>query len=139
LEETGGSQMAAPALLFLVDCFTRLAVGTEEGVVVAYDLRTATKMRVFEGHQGGVSALGFSDDGNWIASYSVAESAVRLWHIMSTVSLYHQEKSLWVLTRENGVSYEITTASSSNRSTSSSSSSSRVVIICCCCSSSSSS
>ncbi|CDI79835.1 hypothetical protein, conserved [Eimeria acervulina] len=96
---------------------------------------------------GGVSALGFSDDGNWIASYSVAESAVRLWHlsgsgflggiwgnsskssgllqlprlpsnilwqsplhIMKTVSLYHREKSLWVLTRENGVSYELTTA-----------------------------
>lgn len=57
----------------------KLAVGTSENVVVVYDLRTATKWRIFEGHTGAVSALAFSSDGERLASYSAADHTARVW------------------------------------------------------------
>ncbi|KAL2911240.1 hypothetical protein HK105_209296 [Polyrhizophydium stewartii] len=52
----------------------RLAVGSAEGSVVVYDLRTATK-----GHTRPVHAVSFSSDGKLIASFSVEENCVKIW------------------------------------------------------------
>lgn len=58
----------------------RLAVGTTEGVVVIYDLRTATKWRILQGHAHAISALAFSTSGEHVASLSAEERTLRWWH-----------------------------------------------------------
>ncbi|KAJ3043809.1 hypothetical protein HDV00_004217 [Rhizophlyctis rosea] len=57
----------------------RLSVGTVEGVIVVYDLRTATKVQVMEGHKRPVMAVSFSPDGRLIASFSLEDNQVQIW------------------------------------------------------------
>eukprot|EP00761_Pharyngomonas_kirbyi_P004549 gb/GECH01004554.1/.p1 GENE.gb/GECH01004554.1/~~gb/GECH01004554.1/.p1 ORF type:complete len:1425 (+),score=323.98 gb/GECH01004554.1/:1-4275(+) len=59
----------------------KLAVGNDDGVVVLYDLRTASKWQVFEGHDGQISALAFSQTGDLLASYSHKDHTCRVWQI----------------------------------------------------------
>lgn len=58
----------------------KLAVGTLEGASVVYDLRTATRSVVLEGHVGPVSVLAFSPDAKLIATCSLADQSVRVWY-----------------------------------------------------------
>jgi WD repeat-containing protein 7 len=57
----------------------RLAVGTKDGPIFIYDLNSATRWHVLEGHKLQVSALSFNENGKMMASYSVEESCVKLW------------------------------------------------------------
>ena len=57
----------------------RLAVGTTDGVVLIYDLRTATKWRILQGHERAVAALAFSAAGDQVASFSVVDGTLRWW------------------------------------------------------------
>ena len=57
----------------------RLAVGTIEGVVILYDMRTATKWRILQGHEHAVTCLAFSAAGDFVASASIEERALRWW------------------------------------------------------------
>ncbi|KAG0023415.1 hypothetical protein BGZ81_008142 [Podila clonocystis] len=58
----------------------KLAVGTLEGAIIVYDLQTATRWQILEGHTKPVSAVSFSRDGKTIVSCSIKEGNVRLWH-----------------------------------------------------------
>ncbi|KAI9278936.1 hypothetical protein BDA99DRAFT_429218 [Phascolomyces articulosus] len=58
----------------------KLAVGTLEGASVIYDLRTATRSVVLEGHQGSISALAFSPDAKFVATSSLQDQTVRVWY-----------------------------------------------------------
>ncbi|KAG0324681.1 hypothetical protein BGZ99_001567 [Dissophora globulifera] len=58
----------------------KLAVGTLEGAIVVYDLQTATRWQILEGHVKTVSAVSFSKDGKTIVSCSIKEGTVRFWH-----------------------------------------------------------
>jgi len=62
----------------------KFAVGTGDGLVVVYDLRTATKWRILEGHAAAVAALAFSRDGSQLSSYSAHDRSVRLWQCRPT-------------------------------------------------------
>jgi len=67
----------------------RFAVGTIEAIILVYDLRTATKWRILEGHAGPISALNFNpDDGEVLVSYSAQESAIRLWRTEAGTSFF---------------------------------------------------
>ncbi|KAG0214457.1 hypothetical protein BGX33_002092 [Mortierella sp. NVP41] len=57
----------------------KLSVGTAEGAIVVYDLQTATRWQILEGHTKAVSAVSFSRDGKTIVSCSVKEGSVRFW------------------------------------------------------------
>lgn len=57
----------------------KLAVGTAEGAIVVYDLQTATRWQILEGHTKTASAVAFSRDGKTIVSCSVKEGSVRFW------------------------------------------------------------
>lgn len=59
----------------------KIAVGSSDGLILVYDLRTATKWRVFEGHGGFISAAAFSADGGKLASYSSQDCSVRVWQM----------------------------------------------------------
>ncbi|KAI9314144.1 hypothetical protein BX666DRAFT_1970762 [Dichotomocladium elegans] len=63
----------------------KLAVGTLEGASVIYDLRTATRSVVLEGHTGSINALAFSPDAKYVATSSLQDNTVRVWY--SNVSL----------------------------------------------------
>jgi hypothetical protein len=64
----------------------RFAVGTDaehKNVIVIYDLRTATKWRMLDGHNGNISAIAFNQDGSCLVSYSADEKpapTVRAWN-----------------------------------------------------------
>ncbi|CAH0477643.1 unnamed protein product [Peronospora belbahrii] len=58
----------------------RLALGTMEAVIVIYDLRTATKWRVLDGHMSAVSAVRFRSDGHVLVSYAARDGSVRWWN-----------------------------------------------------------
>ncbi|KAG0202740.1 hypothetical protein BGX28_004845 [Mortierella sp. GBA30] len=57
----------------------KLAVGTLEGAIIVYDLHTATRWQILEGHTKAVSAVSFSRDGKTIVSCCVKEGRVRFW------------------------------------------------------------
>ncbi|KAI8342819.1 hypothetical protein BC941DRAFT_368797 [Chlamydoabsidia padenii] len=58
----------------------KLVVGTLEGATIVYDLQTATRSVVFEGHTGPVSVVKFSPDGKLIATGSLTDCTVRVWY-----------------------------------------------------------
>ena len=62
----------------------RLAVGTVDGVVLIYDLRTATKWRILQGHEAAISALAFSPGGESVASLSALDGTLRWWQAGSS-------------------------------------------------------
>jgi hypothetical protein len=59
----------------------RLAVGTHEGAAIIYDLKTATRLYVLEGHKRAVTALSWSPDGHRLVSVSLEESKVVVWKV----------------------------------------------------------
>ncbi|EJD50966.1 hypothetical protein AURDEDRAFT_112046 [Auricularia subglabra TFB-10046 SS5] len=66
----------------------RLAVGTTEGAVVMYDLRTATRLYVLDGHKKRLTALSFSPDGRRLATVSLEESQVLIWKVGTSFSSF---------------------------------------------------
>lgn len=59
----------------------RLAVGTHEGSTIIYDLKTATRLYVLEGHTRQVTALSWSPDGHRLVSVSLEESKAVVWKV----------------------------------------------------------
>ena len=59
-------------------------MGTFEGVIAIYDLRTSAKWKILEKHEGNVTCLTFDAKGNLLASYSAYDSTVKLWKVGNT-------------------------------------------------------
>lgn len=67
----------------------RLCVGTSEGAVIMYDLKTATRLYVLEGHKKQIDICSFSPDGRRLVSVSIEESVAKVWKVGSSfVSLF---------------------------------------------------
>ncbi|CDO72195.1 hypothetical protein BN946_scf184970.g47 [Trametes cinnabarina] len=66
----------------------RLAVGTSEGAVVMYDLKTATRLYVLEGHKKRTTACSFSPDGRRLVTLSLEESVVLVWKVGSSFTSF---------------------------------------------------
>lgn len=66
----------------------RLAVGTNEGAVVMYDLKTAIRLYVLEGHKKLLTACSFSPDGRRLVTLSLVEQAVLVWKVGSSFSSF---------------------------------------------------
>ncbi|KAH9891906.1 WD40 repeat-like protein [Cubamyces lactineus] len=66
----------------------RLAVGTSEGAVVMYDLKTATRLYVLEGHKKRTTACSFSPDGRRLVTLSLEESDVLVWKVGSSFTSF---------------------------------------------------
>ncbi|KAG8682142.1 hypothetical protein FRC08_015161 [Ceratobasidium sp. 394] len=66
----------------------KLAVGTPEGAVVLYDLKTATRLYVLEGHSRRLTVLSFSPDGRRLATASLEESVVMVWKVGTSFSTW---------------------------------------------------
>ena len=62
----------------------RLAVGTHDGPIAIYDVRTSAKWKILEGHSGNVTCLSFDSKGNMLASYSAVDLTLRLWKVGNT-------------------------------------------------------
>lgn len=94
----------------------KLAVGTLEGASVIYDVRTATRSVVLEGHIGSVSVLAFSPDAKLVATCSLVDRSVRVWYTnlslfgMLTSSISHG------LGGKNPSTNKVTASTSSNTS-----------------------
>jgi len=60
----------------------KLAVGNEDGYVIIYEMRTASKWQSFQNHPGkSIDALAFSPNGEMLASYSSGDQCARMWMI----------------------------------------------------------
>lgn len=59
----------------------RLAVGTPNGPIAIYDVRTSAKWKILEGHQKNVICVEFDPKGNLLASYSAIDLTLRLWRV----------------------------------------------------------
>jgi hypothetical protein len=57
----------------------RLAVGTFEGAIIMYDLKTSTRLYVIEAHHSSLSGLSFSPDGRRLISICLADNKVKVW------------------------------------------------------------
>jgi WD40 repeat protein len=57
----------------------RLAVGTHDGPIGIYDVRTSAKWRILEGHTGNVTSVCFDSKGEALASYSAVDLTLRTW------------------------------------------------------------
>lgn len=57
----------------------RLAVGTFEGAIIMYDLKTSTRLYVIEAHHSSLSGLSFSSDGRRLVSICLADNKVKVW------------------------------------------------------------
>ena len=66
----------------------RLVVGTSEGAVIMYDLKTATRLYVLEGHKKRVTACSFSPDGRRLATVSLEENVVMVWKVGSSFTSF---------------------------------------------------
>ncbi|GAC93303.1 hypothetical protein PHSY_000868 [Pseudozyma hubeiensis SY62] len=66
----------------------RLAVGTHEGAVIVYDLKTATRLYVLEGHRRRADAVSFSPDGRRLVTVSLEEGRVLIWKTSSGFSSF---------------------------------------------------
>lgn len=66
----------------------RLAVGTHEGAVIVYDLKTATRLYVLEGHRRRADAVSFSVDGKRLVTMSLDEGRVLVWKTASGFSSF---------------------------------------------------
>jgi WD40 repeat protein len=62
----------------------RLAVGTGEGAIVMYDLKTATRLYVLECHKEALAACSFSPDGRRLVTVSLEEGVVFVWKVGSS-------------------------------------------------------
>ena len=61
----------------------RLAVGTSEGAMIMYDLKTATRLYVLEGHKERITACSFSPDGRRLITVSLEEGVTLVWKVGS--------------------------------------------------------
>jgi WD repeat-containing protein 7 len=59
----------------------RLAVGTIEGPIGIYDMRTSARLEIFEGHTGSVKCLAFDTKGKNLVSYSASDLTLKLWKV----------------------------------------------------------
>jgi WD repeat-containing protein 7 len=59
----------------------RLAVGTSEGAIIMYDLKSATRLYVLECHKKRPAACSFSPDGRRLVSVSLEEELVFVWKV----------------------------------------------------------
>jgi WD repeat-containing protein 7 len=66
----------------------RLAVGTNEGAVIMYDLKTAIRLYVLEGHTKAITACSFSTDGRRLVTISLGESLVLVWKVGSSFASF---------------------------------------------------
>jgi WD40 repeat protein len=66
----------------------RLAVGTHEGAVVMYDLKTAIRLYVLEGHTKPITTCSFSADGRRLVTISLGESLVLVWKVGSSFASF---------------------------------------------------
>jgi len=66
----------------------RLAVGTSEGAIIMFDLKTATRLYVLEGHRQRLAACSFSPDGRRLITVSLDENAVLVWKVGSSFSSF---------------------------------------------------
>lgn len=66
----------------------RLAVGTPEGAVIVYDVKTATRLYVLGGHKRAVTACSFSPDGHRLVSVSLEEGRAEVWKVGAGVLGY---------------------------------------------------
>ena len=62
----------------------RLAVGTPQGPIAIYDVRTSARWKILEGHQHSINSVEFDTKGNTLASYSALEVSLRLWRVSNT-------------------------------------------------------
>ncbi|PPR04097.1 hypothetical protein CVT24_010670 [Panaeolus cyanescens] len=68
----------------------RLAVGTNEGAIIMYDLKTAIRLYVLEGHKKPITACSFSPDGRRLVTLSLKESVLLVWKVgTSFVSFFN--------------------------------------------------
>ncbi|PFH54032.1 hypothetical protein AMATHDRAFT_815 [Amanita thiersii Skay4041] len=66
----------------------RLAVGSNEGAIVMYDLKTAIRLYVLEGHKKRIAACSFSPDGRRLVTLSLDESVVLVWKVGSSFASF---------------------------------------------------
>ena len=66
----------------------KLAVGTSEGAIVMYDLKTGTRLYVLEGHKTRPSSISFSPDGRRLVTTALDEGVVLVWKVGTSLTSF---------------------------------------------------
>ena len=59
----------------------KYAVGTDEQAIFFYDLKSANKWKILEGHEAPTTTLCFNNSGRLLASFSNRDASLRVWKI----------------------------------------------------------
>ena len=59
-------------------------MGTHDGLIGIYDVRTSAKWKILEGHTKNVTCLCFDSKGNYLVSYSAVDLTLKLWKVGNT-------------------------------------------------------
>ena len=71
-------------------------LGTNQGTIYLWDLKSGQQTTVLRGHTAKISAITFSNDGNYLASSSY-DGTVRLWNVndLNTLPIVLNDHSTW--------------------------------------------
>ncbi|MGE0077204.1 MAG: hypothetical protein AB7S48_05010 [Bacteroidales bacterium] len=71
-------------------------LGTNQGTIYLWDLKTGQQTRVLRGHTAKISTITFSNDGEYMASASY-DGSVRLWNVndLNTLPIVLNDHSTW--------------------------------------------
>uniref|UniRef100_A0A8C1P080 Uncharacterized protein n=1 Tax=Cyprinus carpio TaxID=7962 RepID=A0A8C1P080_CYPCA len=82
VKKKGLSECFPPVCRFYMvaccDRSDRIAVGARQGSVALYDVRSGRCQHI-HGHKGPITAVSFSPDGRYLATYSNADSHISFW------------------------------------------------------------
>ena len=63
--------------------------GTEDGVIRIFDVKSQANVANFEGHQGSIKSLFFSENGYHLASVSALDDHVKFWDLRKLSNLHN--------------------------------------------------
>jgi len=71
-----------------------LAIGTSEGIIRVYSIRSCSKLKKLEGHKEMVTAMAFHKKGEHLVSYCEKERTLIIWTINASILLFMNKSSV---------------------------------------------
>ncbi|KAJ3085037.1 hypothetical protein HDU96_005617, partial [Phlyctochytrium bullatum] len=87
-----------------------VGLGAKDSTIGIWDLKAGSKVQTFEGHQGAINSIGFSENGYYLATSATGHAVVNIWDlrklaIVHTIDLSEEGKSVQKVTFDPSAQY----------------------------------